>query len=548
MDRSIAKHLFLPLARPSSARTTDSTRTTSTTDSTSSDAIKKYVLKLYGNTIRSFVADHSPPAGASRVSFINGLIVIEEKHKEVKDPNIVDWDGESDPQKPLNWPKWKKALNLTIIFLICLVTPFASSAIAPAAPDMQILQQNFDPYLASFVTSSYVLGYAIGPLIIGPLSEVYGRVVMYNMCNIIFVLFTVLSPIDKDLKAITGFRFLAGCGGASAFTLAPASISDMVSPERRGSAFAVMGIAYNLGPAIAPMVGSYVNATYGWEWIFWIITILGGVCTFASLAGLCETYEVVLLRRKAAMLRKSAGNKELRSKFDNSTDMSHWITVRTAMLRPLRMLCFSPNILLISLVTALGFGYMYLLYTMLPLVFITVYRWEARNTGLAYLGILFGNMLAMILGNGVSNHIASKRRANGDNRPEVRLIPMIFHWPLVSIGLFVFGWSASYGIYWFVPILGTAIFGVGVMSTVFFCGTYIIDAYTLHSASATAATIVLRSLFGGLVPLFSNKLYDNLGISWANTLLAAIALAFAPIPFFFYKYGQGLRAKYVVLD
>jgi hypothetical protein len=122
MDQGIAKHLFLPLARPSSARTTDSTRTTSTTNSASSDAIKRDVLRLYGNAIRSFMADHCPPRGASRESFIDGLIVIEEKHKEIKDLNIVDWDSEYDPQKPLNWPKWKKALNLTIIFLICLVT------------------------------------------------------------------------------------------------------------------------------------------------------------------------------------------------------------------------------------------------------------------------------------------------------------------------------------------------------------------------------------------------------------------------------------------
>lgn len=52
-------------------------------------------------------------------------------------------------------------------------------------------------------------------------------------------------------------RFLAGCGGSSVF--APSSVADMVREDRRGAVIAIIGMAYNLGPTVSPVVGSRVN-------------------------------------------------------------------------------------------------------------------------------------------------------------------------------------------------------------------------------------------------------------------------------------------------
>lgn len=106
--------------------------------------------------------------------------------------------------------------------------------------DMMADFSQVDIYLSSFVVSIYVLGYAIGPLIIGPLSELYGRLIMYHVCNVIFLVFTLLCGRCKDLRTLAVMRFFAGVGGASAFTLAPASVADMFSFERRGGMYAGM--------------------------------------------------------------------------------------------------------------------------------------------------------------------------------------------------------------------------------------------------------------------------------------------------------------------
>ena len=58
-----------------------------------------------------------------------------------------------------------------------------------------------------------------------------------------------------------------------------------------------------------------------------------------------------------------------------------------------------------------------------------------------------------------------------------------------------------------------------------------------------AASTVLRSLFGGVVPLFANKLYGKFDVGWSFTILGGISLVMAPVPFYLYRYGEGLRAS-----
>ena len=76
--------------------------------------------------------------------------------------------------------------------------------------------------------------------------------------------------------------------------------------------------------------------------------------------------------------------------------------------------------------------------------------------------------------------------------------------------------------------------------------TYLIDAFKMYAASALAASTVVRSLAGGLLPIAGLPLYNNLGLGWGNSLLAFIALALAPTSLLILKYGEFLRKKYEI--
>lgn len=98
-------------------------------------------------------------------------------------------------------------------------------------------------------------------------------------------------------------------------------------------------------------------------------------------------------------------------------------------------------------------------------------------------------------------------------------------------------------IHWIVPALSGLFTGFGLMSIFLQSLNYLVDAYLMFAASAIAGNTFLRSLCGAGFPLFARQMFDGMGIQWASTLLGCVALVLAPIPFIFYKYGAGIRAK-----
>lgn len=135
-----------------------------------------------------------------------------------EDPNIVWWDGPDDPENPLNHKPWRKTWTMGLVSGICFVTPLASSMFAPGVPQLMHEFKSTNEELASFVVSVYVLGFAVGPLFLAPLSEIYGRLPIYHVCNIAFIAFTVACALATDLNMLIGFRFLEGVFGSAPLT------------------------------------------------------------------------------------------------------------------------------------------------------------------------------------------------------------------------------------------------------------------------------------------------------------------------------------------
>lgn len=72
---------------------------------------------------------------------------------------------------------------------------------------------------------------------------------------------------------------------------------------------------------------------------------------------------------------------------------------------------------------------------------------------------------------------------------------------------------------------------------------YLIDLFTHYAASALAATTILRSLVGALLPLAGPAIYEKLGLGWGNSCLGFIALGLIPIPFLFMRFGERVRTN-----
>ncbi|KAL5329826.1 hypothetical protein ACEPPN_003345 [Leptodophora sp. 'Broadleaf-Isolate-01'] len=300
--------------------------------------------------------------------------------------SVVDWDGEDDPANPHNWSAQWRWGNVCLISMITIITPLASSMFAPAVPDMMKDFQTDSPAMASLVVSVYVIGFALGPLLFAPLSEIYGRLFVYHISNILFLAFTVGCALSTQTGMFVAFRLLAGCVGATPLVLGGASIADIIPPEQRGAAMTLWGAGQLFGPVIGPVGGGFLNEAAGWRWIFWLILILGGLTSLLGFIFMRETYAPVLLAQKAKRLRESTGDDRYRSQLE----MDHGSVskvLREALFRPLRMLFTKPILFILSVDVSIVYGYLYLVFTTLTYVYKKLYGFSSGITGLTFLGM-----------------------------------------------------------------------------------------------------------------------------------------------------------------
>ena len=133
-----------------------------------------------------------------------------------------------------------------------------SSMLAPAVPDVMKSLHSDNAELQSFVVSIYVIGFVVGPLVVAPLSELFGRAIVYHVSNVVFLGATIGCALSTNVGMFLAFRLLCGCAGAAPLALGGGSISDIMEPERMGTAMAVWGLG-----SLVPPVGDLPRISFG---------------------------------------------------------------------------------------------------------------------------------------------------------------------------------------------------------------------------------------------------------------------------------------------
>jgi hypothetical protein len=135
--------------------------------------------------------------------------------EETGNAHIVSWDSSSDPDDPLNLPTWRKWTLITLVSFITFMAGLSSSMFAPSAPALMTEFHSTNSILGSFVVTFFVLGFATGPLLFAPLSELYGRLLVQHIGSIGFSIFSVACAFSKNLNTLIGMRLLQGIFAAA---------------------------------------------------------------------------------------------------------------------------------------------------------------------------------------------------------------------------------------------------------------------------------------------------------------------------------------------
>ncbi|RAH59833.1 caffeine resistance protein 5 [Aspergillus piperis CBS 112811] len=466
---------------------------------------------------------------------------LESDDPQDKDDLVVDWDGPNDPQNPMNWTTLRKWVIIGLISLSSFNVSMVSTVFAPGVPQVLKEFNVHNPSISSLMISIYVMGSALGPLVLTPLTEISGRLPITHLANVLFALAAVVCAASVNISMLIMARLVMGIASSVPVTVGGGFVADMIPMEKRGTAMTIWTVGPLMGMVTGPIYGGYIVQNIGWRWTIWVEAILGGIIVIASLIFLRETYAPTLLQRKAKRLQKET-RRPFRTQYDLDKTIGQiiWISIS----RPIKFLFLSPIVMIVSLYSSITYSYMYTLFTTFTSVFENVYGFTPGEAGLGYLGLGLGFCSGqVVVGYYSDRYLKKQEKIHGKMKPEDRLPPLVVGCILVPIGLFWYGWAAEYRLHWIVPIAGTFFVGAGIFFVHLVTQVYLIDSYTLYAASAVSAELALRCLFGATIPLAGTPLYDALGLGWGNSLLAFIALLFVPASLFLLKYGERIRTN-----
>ncbi|KAF2141375.1 uncharacterized protein K452DRAFT_319005 [Aplosporella prunicola CBS 121167] len=477
---------------------------------------------------------------------------------ETEKSNLVTWEGPDDPANPKNWSNSRKWTSAILISCFAFICPLSSSMAAPAlnkiGDDLGIPENSLELQL---VLSIFVLAYSFGPLVLSPCSEVWGRTRIIKFGNLLFIVFNTACGFAKTEAQITAFRLIAGFGGSATLGMGAGVISDCWNAEERGRGMSIYQLAPVLGPAVGPIAGGLIVSHTTWRWTFWTITIFNVAIQIGAAIFLKETYAPRLLLLKARKLRAETGNNQLQTKWEKDGRTLTKL-VGKALTRPWRFLATQPIIQLLALYQAMNYGLLYLMIASFPSLWEGRYGMSTSIASLNYISLALGSLIgAQVCGPLIdaTHRRLKKRHGLGPDEPglpEFRIPIMIPAAIITPCGIFLYAWSAEYKVHWIVPNIGAVLFAGGSMVSYQCIQTYVVDCYTTHAASASAASAFLRSLAAFSFPLFAPYLVHNLGYGWGGSVLGFVAVVLGiPAPLLFWKYGKAIREfsfKYIGND
>lgn len=465
---------------------------------------------------------------------------------------IVDWDGEDDPENPLNWPLHHKAVFIVCVALLTMSVYMGSAIYTPGVD--QIMEEFLvGPVVATLPLTLFVIGYGIGPMIFSPMSEnaIFGRALIYIVTLFIFFILQIPTALVNNLAGLCILRFIAGFFASPSLSTGGASVADVLDRPYRPLGLATWAMGAVAGPSLGPLLGAAFIEVGGWRWTFWFMAIMSGSAFVILGFMMPETYDKTLLTRKAKRLRKLTGNDRIKSEgeIENANLSGRELAIDT-LWRPMEITMIEPVVLLFNLYISLVYSIMYLWFEAFPMVFTGIHHFGLVPNGVSFVSVIVGIIIAAFFYVPVVYRISVKRKLAGIRVPPEAYMPLaIVGSIMMPIGVFLFGWTSAADIHWMVPMVGAAIFAAGsflIFQTLFNA----LSANYRHEylASVFALNCLFRSAIAGCFPLFARPLFMNLKndrfpVAWGSTVLGGISVLMIAIPVAFYMFGAKLRAR-----
>jgi DHA1 family bicyclomycin/chloramphenicol resistance-like MFS transporter len=161
-----------------------------------------------------------------------------------------------------------------LLAALTALAPLSTDLYLPTLPDIG-RAFGVPPSLVQLTMAAYLIGFALGQIGYGPISDWYGRrsgLIVALICYCAGSLICLLAP---SIEVLIGARVLQAFGGSGAIVLARAVVRDFYSGARAGKELSMMGLVMAFGPVSAPLIGGVLHAVFGWRSAFAALLAFG---------------------------------------------------------------------------------------------------------------------------------------------------------------------------------------------------------------------------------------------------------------------------------
>ncbi|TPX31744.1 hypothetical protein SmJEL517_g05024 [Synchytrium microbalum] len=454
-----------------------------------------------------------------------------------------DAKGGSPPIPESEFAEWKfhKRFNsmqklwiVGVVSFTALLLPMSTTFYYPAVVNLQNDLQTTDVVINASITV-YVLLVAVGPLFLAPISDVYGRRIVYLVSTLLFFVTSIMLGFISSVWQLFLLRALQALGCSPVLAIGAGIVGDVFPVHQRGRAMgAFLGLQI-VGPIIGPMLGGVITGLLNWRSLFWVLAGLGFVAFVLVFFFLPETFVPV-------------GYDHL--KYPPIT-MAYLLKnpFKRRVLSPVGTLAvmYYPSVWMVTAFACASFAALYFLNTSIARDYQSLYGFSALESGLVYMAMGLGLMFGSAVGGWAADFFyerARKASKTGQVAPESRLPSSLIGASIVPIGLLLHGWLLTAGAPWWGPCIGQFIYGFGQLIAVTTTATYLVELFQKNASGVIATNNFIRGLFGAVAALVITPLESAVGAGWSFTIAAAGTVFGGLCVLLVFMYGEIDRQRY----
>lgn len=497
-----------------------------------------------------------------------------------KDAFLVSFPP-GDPENPRNWSNLKKWTQLLLYLLPEFWAQVISSIFAPGEMEAAYAVGVSEVTLRA-VQAIYLYGFAVGPVVVAPGSEDYGRKWILIFSVLVIGLCQIPCALAGSIALMLPFRFIAGFLAATTFN-SVGVVGDLWPLEQQGWGVNSFALAAEGGAYLGAVIGSFIVQRIGWRWTFGASGLGIALIFLVLLCFLRETRGGVLLSRRAAKRRNDTGDGRFYAAHEHEVENKTVRTILTETVgRPVWMLFTEPIVIATALYDGINYAVIYCIILGFSVIYGDTYGFSIEQQNLPFLGVFLGAVIAFFCLplQRMWERRAMRKSPTGELRPEERLVWLLTT-PLFPISLFWLAWTAIPEVHWSSSVAAASVFGF-VSHIIFVAisdceyhsfpisalypkahrscvvlidivqlhrpklqrrGTDTTSCYQKYAASSIGAQSLLRELFSGSFTFFIISGYEHVGIPEFGTIVASFAVLVSIVPFGLYWLGPTLRLR-----